>query len=323
MPTKAGFVAIIGEPNVGKSTLLNAMLGTKLSIVSPKPQTTRRSILGIVTEGTEEDGVQIIFFDTPGILSKASYKLHHSMIDFVKSSVEGADVLLVVADVQKLIPHSHSAASSHTLTPQDHVAPNPLQTLTERLHMSFEAINKPIIIALNKMDTLQNKNYALPVMEKLSSLPFVRHIAAISALHNAYVRELLDTLKEYMPEHEFYYDAEMLSTQPQRFFVGEIIRETIFTRYRQEIPYSTEVSITQFKERQHGKWYIAADIIVERDTQKYIIIGKGGSTLRETGRLARKAIEQYLGCEVFLELFVKVRADWRNNPIHLRSFGYH
>ncbi|MCU0426522.1 MAG: GTPase Era [Candidatus Kapabacteria bacterium] len=331
-PPKSGFVAIIGEPNVGKSTLMNAMLGTKLSIVSPKPQTTRRSVLGIFTEGTEESGTQIVFFDTPGVLSKPSYELHRSMLDFVKSSVEGADAILIVVDVQKLVekprtkkPSTNRPSNQATKQPSNQTeerGAKALQTLMMRLQMRLETVEKPVIVALNKMDALHDKKLALPVMDALMKLPFVSHVAPISALENKFVDELLAKLKDYMPQHEFYYDAEMLSTQPQRFFVSELIREVIFTRYREEIPYSTEVSIVEFKERERGKWYISADIVVERDTQKQILIGKGGSSLKETGSLARKAIEQYLECSVFLELFVKVREDWRNSTAHLRSFGY-
>ncbi len=331
----SGFVAIIGEPNVGKSTLMNAMLGTKLSIVSPKPQTTRRSVLGIFTEGTEENGTQIVFFDTPGILSKATYELHRSMLDFVKTSVEGADAILIVVDVLKLVekpkpekPKSAQHPNTKTQTGKtasvkaEERGAKALQTLMMRLQMRLETVDKPIIIALNKMDALGDKKLALPVMDALMKLPFVKHVAPISALENKFVDELLLKIKECIPEHEFFYDAEMLSTQPQRFFVSELIREVIFMRYREEIPYSTEVGIVEFKERERGKWYISADIIVERDTQKQILIGKGGSSLKETGSLARKAIESYLECRVFLELFVKVREDWRNSSAHLRSFGY-
>ena len=329
---KSGFVAIIGEPNVGKSTLMNAMLGTKLSIVSPKPQTTRRSVLGIFTEGTEESGTQIVFFDTPGILSKATYELHRSMLDFVKTSIEGADAVLIVVDVQKLVDKPKPAQRQQFGAKAKPAPASPphanergakaLQTLMMRLQMRLETVDKPIVIALNKMDALHDKKLALPVMDALMKLPFVKHVAPISALENKYVDELLLKLKEFMPEHGFFYDAEMLSTQPQRFFVSELIREVIFMRYREEIPYSTEVGIVEFKERERGKWYISADIVVERDTQKQILIGKGGASLKETGSLARKAIEEYLECSVFLELFVKVREDWRNSSAHLRSFGY-
>jgi GTP-binding protein Era len=317
---KAGFVAIIGEPNVGKSTLMNAILGAKLSIVTPKPQTTRRNVLGIYTEGSAENGVQIVFFDTPGAVAKASYELHRSMLDFVKQSIESADAILIVADVQKLVARGerkYNAAKS----PEERGA-DALESLTKRLQTSLENVDKPVVVALNKMDALPDKKRALPVMDALMQLPFVRHVAPISALENKFVDELVEKLKEFMPPHEFFYDAELLSTQPQRFFVAEIIRETIFMRYREEIPYSTEVSVVEFKERERGKWYISADIIVERDTQKRILIGKGGAALKETGSAARAEVERYLESPVFLELFVKVREDWRNNKTHLRSFGY-
>lgn len=322
--TKAGFVAIIGEPNVGKSTLMNAILGTKLSIVTPKPQTTRKSVLGIHTEGD----TQIVFFDTPGVL-KPSYGLHHSMMEFVKSSIEGADAVLVVVDIDKLLSRKVATAQRNAKKGKKTVsskATQPsndgLRSLMLKLQTRLETIGKPIVVALNKMDALFDKKQALPIMDALMKTGFVTHVAPISALENKFVDELMQVLRSYMPEHDFYYDEEMLSTHPQRFFVGEIIREAVFMRYKEEIPYSTEVNVVEFKEREAGKWYISAEIIVERETQKQIIIGKGASALKELGSTARTAIEQHLETPIFLEIFVKVREDWRNNQAHLKSFGY-
>jgi GTP-binding protein Era len=336
LSSKAGFVAIIGEPNVGKSTLMNAMLGTKLSIVTPKPQTTRKSILGIYTDDLassndvgqvpEQTPVQMVFFDTPGVLNP-SYGLHRSMMEFVRSSVEGADVLLVVLDALKLT--GQEKKGKRTTNKNISKTPNipngdehPLATLTKRLKTTFEAIGKPVIVAINKMDALGDKKQVLPAMDALLKTGVVREVFAISALENKYVSDLLAALKSLMPEHEFFYDAELLSEQPQRFFVSEIIREAVFLGYEDEVPYSTEVNITEFKEREAGKWFISAEIIVERDTQKGIIIGKQGAKLKETGAKARAAIEAYLELPVFLELFVKVREGWRDNQTYLRSFGY-
>jgi GTP-binding protein Era len=322
-PTKAGFVAIIGEPNVGKSTLMNAILGTKLSIVTPKPQTTRKNVLGIHTDGD----TQIVFFDTPGVL-KPSYALHRSMMEFVKSSIEGADAVLVVVDVHKLLSREQAKAKrggkSKKTPPTKPVQPSNdgLRSLMLKLQMRLETIGKPVVVALNKMDAVFDKKQALPVMDALMKTGFVTHVAPISALENKFVADLVQVLRSYMPEHDFYYDEEMLSTHPQRFFVGEIIREAVFMRYKEEIPYSTEVNVVEFKEREAGKWYISAEIIVERDTQKQIIIGKGASALKELGSTARQAIEQHLEIPIFLEIFVKVREDWRNSDAHLRSFGY-
>ncbi len=334
--TKSGFVAIIGEPNVGKSTLMNAILGTKLSIVTPKPQTTRKSILGIHTEGT----TQIVFFDTPGVL-KPSYGLHRSMMEFVKSSIEGADAVLVVVDVAKLIEREQErerkqarrkartsgtdgkkTAKKNEPTQTGELSNDGLRGLMLKLQMRLETIGKPVIVALNKMDAVFDKKQALPVMDALMKTGFITHVAAISALEDKYVDELVSVLQAQMPEHEFYYDEEMLSTHPQRFFVGEILREAVFMGYREEIPYSTEVNVVEFKERENGKWYISAEVVVERDTQKQIIIGKKGASLKELGTVARTAIEQHLEMPVFLEIFVKVREDWRNSDAHLRSFGY-
>lgn len=319
--TKAGFVAIIGEPNVGKSTLMNAILGTKLSIVTPKPQTTRKSVLGIHTEGD----TQIVFFDTPGVL-KPSYGLHRSMMEFVRSSIEGADAVLVVVDVEKLLSREQHRNRKKAQSKRPEIEPKPsndgLRSLMLKLQTRLETVGKPVVVALNKMDALFDKKLALPVMDALMKTGFVSHVAPISALENKYVDDLVAVLRTAMPEHEFYYDEEMLSTHPQRFFVGEILREAVFMSYKEEIPYSTEVNVVEFKERETGKWYISAEIIVERDTQKQIIIGKGASALKALGSTARQAIEQHLEMPVFLEIFVKVREDWRNSDAHLRSFGY-
>jgi GTPase len=325
--TKAGFVAIIGEPNVGKSTLMNAILGTKLSIVTPKPQTTRKSILGIHTEGD----TQIVFFDTPGVLTP-SYELHRSMMDFVKTSIEGADAVLVVVDVEKMLSRQqgrgirasrNARKSANKLLRTAPTTNDGLQSLMLVLQTRLETIGKPVIVALNKMDAVFDKKLALPIMDALMKTEFVTHVAPISALENKFVDDLVSVLRAQMPVHEFYYDEEMLSTHPQRFFAGEIIREAVFMRYREEIPYSTEVNVVEFKEREDGeKWYISAEIIVERDTQKQIIIGKGGAALKELGSTARQAIEEHLEMPIFLEIFVKVREDWRNSQAHLHSFGY-
>jgi GTPase len=340
--SKAGFVAIIGEPNVGKSTLLNAVLGTKLSIVTPKPQTTRKSILGIYTEdaGTSEatkqpqQAVQMIFHDTPGVLNPR-YGLHKSMMESVRSSLEGADVVLVVLDALVITqqhrrkkpskPATMRQAKTSTKTATNLRTANdenPLRTITSRLKTTFEAMDKPVIVAINKMDALGDPKLVLPVMDALLKTGVVREVFTISALENKYVSDLVSTLKRYLPEHELYYDAELLSEMPQRFFVSEIIRETVFLEYEDEIPFSTEINIAEFKEREAGKWYIAAEIVVERDTQKGIIIGKRGDKLKDVGQKARLAIEEYLEMPVFLELFVKVREGWRDSQTYLRSFGY-
>jgi GTP-binding protein Era len=339
--TRAGFVAIIGEPNVGKSTLMNAVLGTKLSIVTPKPQTTRKSILGIYTtepastatpSSTEGEPMpvqtQIVFYDTPGIL-QPSYGLHESMMESVRSSIEGADVILLVLDALKLAPqHSTNRPSSKpTKANQRRIedaaqAALLLRSLTEKLKTTFESLGKPIVVAINKMDALHDAKQILPTMSALLNTGVVKEVFTISALHGKFVSDLVQALSAYMPEHELYYDPELLSEMPQRFFVSEIIREVVFMAYKEEIPYSSEINIAEFKERERGKWYISAEIIVERDTQKGIIIGKNGAKLKDIGQKARIAIEEYVEMPVFLELYVKVREGWRDNHQYLRSFGY-
>lgn len=295
--TKAGFVAIIGKPNVGKSTLLNAILGSKLSIVTPKPQTTRKRILGIYTH----EATQMVFFDTPGIL-KPRYQMHHSMMSYINDSIATADVVLVMLDGSK---DNQSFEFFNTQF---------LDTLKN--------LGKPIVVAINKMDVVRYKATVLPMMAHIHESGIVQDIVPLSALTSDNVDALLKVLTQHIPEHEFYYDADLLSEQPERFFVSELIREVVFTSYRDEIPYSTEVQIVEFKEREVGKWYISAEIIVERGTQKGIIIGKGGAALKGVGEKARHAIEKHLEQPVFLELFVKVREDWRNNNTYLSSYGY-
>lgn len=299
--THAGYVAIIGKPNVGKSTLMNAILGTKLSIVSNKPQTTRKRVLGIYSSGS----TQIVFLDTPGII-KPKYELQRAMMNYVEESMSGADVLLILLDVQ-----DYGKKKS----------PDPTKVLSDVRAMTGNP-QQPVIVAFNKMDALHDKKQVLPYMDVFLSSGFAKECIALSGLQNKYVADLISILSRYMPENPFFYDAENLSELPQRFFVSELIREVIFHKFREEIPYSTEVHIVDFKEREQGKWFISAEIIIERETQKRIIIGEGGAQLKMIGQTARTAIEAHLEQEVYLEIFVKVREGWRENTTHLRSFGY-
>lgn len=299
-PTRAGFVAIIGEPNAGKSTLLNTLLGVKLSIVTPKPQTTRKNVLGIWTE----KNVQMAFVDTPGIL-RPRYELHTAMMKGVDEAISGADAVLLLIDATK--------------------GSQALRVVSPALQMQLSECatqGKPIFAAINKMDALSNPNEALQLFDKLAVMGFVKKAFAISALQDKYVSDVIEALSGEMPEHDFYYDAELLSEQPQRFFVSELIREVVFREMREELPYSSEVQISEFREREGGKWYISADIIVERKSQKIIMVGERGENIKRIGMVARKAVEQHLEMPVYLELFVKVREDWRDNPTALRSFGY-
>lgn len=295
--TRCGTVAIIGRPNAGKSTLLNAILGTHLSIVTTKPQTTRKRVLGILTDET----TQLIFIDTPGILVPR-YKMQRSMMGFVGESLDEADVICVIVDVVKAVEHK-------TII-------DPMIAPLLKKH------KRPVVLVLNKMDALPVKKEALPLMEeaRLSGL-FTRAIA-ISASDETYVEDLVYILKGLVPEGPFIHGEDELSTQPQRFFVAELVREVIFRKYKEEIPYASEVAILEFKEREQGKWYIAADVYVERDTQKAIMIGAKGAALKQVGEEARAAIEEHLGQPVFLELFVKVRQDWRNDRNQLADLGY-
>ncbi len=295
-PFHSGYVAIIGEPNVGKSTLLNTILGAKLSIVSKKPQTTRKSVLGILSS----DEAQIIFLDTPGIITP-KYLLQEKMVGYVQTALQDADVILLMLDVN---------------------APN-LERLAETPLGDVKKFGKPIILLLNKMDLLLNKKEALPLIEKFTALGLFAEIVPASGMYGQNTTHLVDVLRQYLPIGRPFYDPEIISEQPQRFFVSELIREQILEQYRQEIPYSVEVSIVEYKERpQPDKIFIHAEIIVERDSQKGIIIGNKGESLKKLGSRARQSIEEFLERPAYLELYVKVRSDWRQSESRLRSFGY-
>lgn len=296
--TRCATVALIGRPNAGKSTLSNAILGAHLSIVTPKPQTTRKRVLGIYTD----NDTQLIFVDTPGIL-KPRYKLQHAMLGYVHESVDESDILCVVVDAVK-------AAERGTI---DDPLIDPL--LAKRQ-------GTPTILVLNKMDALRDKQQALVLIEQARLSGRYTKAIALSASEEKYVDDLVTILKEYAPEGPFVYEADELSTLPQRFFVAELIREAVFTLFREEVPYATDVTIIEFEERSEGKWYIAADIIVERDTQKAILIGAKGAALKTIGERARAAIEAHLEHPVYLELYVKVRSDWRNDRSQLAGLGY-
>ncbi len=297
MSTKFGYVTIIGKPNAGKSTLMNSLLGVKLSIISPKPQTTRKRVLGILTE----ENTQIVFLDTPGIL-KPRYELHKSMMEIVTQSLEDADVILAIVDASE-------------------------QKTFENVQIPFLEqycvdANKPSYLLINKMDALFNKAVVLPAIQKVLDRGVFKGYRAISALKGMFTDEILPMISESIPEGEFHYETDVLSTQPERFFVSEIIREVVFYQYKEEIPYSTEVQIVEFSERETGKWHIHAELIVERDSQKAIIIGSKGLKIKQLGEKARSLIEEHLEQKIFLELFVKVRGDWRDNKGALNSFGY-
>ncbi|MFN3307011.1 MAG: GTPase Era [Candidatus Kapaibacteriota bacterium] len=297
MDRHCGYVTLVGAPNVGKSTLLNALVGVKLSIVSPKPQTTRKRVVGVRIEGN----YQVIFLDTPGIIDP-KYELHKLMMQYVDYAIVEADIIGFMIDV---VTHK-----------------NPKEIITNALEEKLKSTGKPLILVLNKIDLLENTKMVLPIIDSYAKIELFKEYVPISAAKLAGIDELLKVLVQYLPKGEFLYDEEILSTQNDRFFVAELIREKLFKMYREEIPYSIEVQIVEFLERQKGKWYINAEIIVEKETQKPIILGAGGSRIKKLGEVARKDIEAHLGQQVYLELFVKVRKNWRNNKSILKFFGY-
>ncbi|HCN82805.1 MAG TPA: GTPase Era [Sphingobacteriaceae bacterium] len=290
MPHRAGFVSIIGKPNVGKSTLMNALVGEKISIITPKAQTTRHRILGIVNE----PDYQIVFSDTPGVI-KPVYGLQQSMMNFVKGSLVDADIILFVTDINEKYDEGD---------------------VIEKL----KNIESPVAVIINKIDKSAEEYVKAKITYWQETLN-PKAVFAVSALHDHNVPAVMQFILDELPEHPAYYEKDTLTDRTERFFVSEILREKIFKLYEKEIPYSTEVIITAFKEEAKIT-RISAEIIVERDSQKNILIGKGGEMMKKVGTYARKDIEEFLEKKVFLELFVKVIPDWRNKKNHLKSFGY-
>ncbi len=287
---KVGFVNIFGRPNAGKSTLLNALLGEKLAIVSPKVQTTRHRIKGILTE----PGYQIIISDTPGII-EPKYKLHERMMQAVRSALEDADLAILLVDASDNLEESDAIFTALRL-------------------------KVPALLVLNKIDGIAPEKLAA-AKQFFENKPYVREILLISALKKTGLPVLLEKILSYLPEGEPFFDEENLTDLPTRFFVGELIREQIYQLYQDEIPYHAAVLVQEFKEKT-TLVKIMADIIVHRDTQKGIILGERGKMIRELGTRARVEIEKFLGQKVFLELFVKVRPKWRDNDLYLREYGY-
>ena len=288
---KAGFVNIVGNPNVGKSTLMNQLVGERISIATFKAQTTRHRIMGIVNT----DDMQIVFSDTPGVL-KPNYKLQESMLAFSESALADADVLLYVTDVVE----------------------NP-----EKNMEFLEKVQKmtiPVLLLINKIDQSDQKTLG-DIVDKWHSLLPKAEILPISALNKFGVDILLNRIKDLLPDCPPYFDKDQLTDKPARFFVSEIIREKILLYYDKEIPYSVEVRCTRFKE-EDNLIRIEAVIYVERDSQKGIIIGHQGVALKKVSTESRKALEKFFGKKIFLETFVKVDKDWRSNQRELDSFGY-
>ncbi|QNL50393.1 GTPase Era [Olivibacter sp. SDN3] len=290
MSHKAGFVSIIGKPNAGKSTLMNSLVGEKMSIVTPKAQTTRHRILGIVNE----EDYQIIFSDTPGVI-KPVYGLQESMMSFVQGSLIDADVILFVTDINERYDEGD---------------------VIEKLRKT----SSPVAVLVNKIDKSTEENVKKKIAYWQETLN-PQAIFAVSALLGHNVQAIFEFVLENLPIHPPYYDKEELTDKTERFFVSEMIREKIFKLYEKEIPYSTEVIVTSFKQEEDIV-RISAEIIVERDSQKNIIIGKGGAMIKKVGTYAREDIEEFLQKKVFLELFVKVIANWRSKKNYLKSFGY-
>ncbi|MGZ5254198.1 MAG: GTPase Era [Flavitalea sp.] len=287
---KAGFVSIFGRPNAGKSTLLNALMGEKLAIVSPKVQTTRHRIKGILTD----DSYQIIISDTPGII-EPKYKLHEKMMMAVKSALEDADVALFLVDIN-----------------EDWIE-------LDDLFASFK-LSAPAFVVLNKIDTV-SKTKVEEALAFFGSKDYCKHIFKISAINGQNIKILLDAIVEIIPEGEPFFEGDDISDLPTKFFVSEMIREKIYNIYKEEIPYHTTVLVNEFKEKS-TLIKITADIIVQRETQKGILLGEGGKSIKLLGTEARKEIEAFLGQKVFLELHVKVRPKWRDNDFMLREYGY-
>ncbi len=289
---KAGFVNIIGNPNVGKSTLMNAFVGEKLSIITSKAQTTRHRIFGIVNG----DDFQVILSDTPGII-KPAYELQASMMDFVKSAFEDADVLLYMVEIGEK------------------------ELKDEAFFNKIKASKIPVLLLINKIDTSFQKQLEEQVQFWKDKVPNAE-IYPISALNNFNIPEVFDRILELLPESPAFYPKDQLTDKPERFFVNETIREKILLNYKKEIPYAVEVETEEFFEDEKII-RIRSVIMVERETQKGIIIGHKGAALKRVGVEARKDLEKFFGKQIHIELYVKVNKNWRSNQNQLKRFGYH
>ncbi len=294
---RSGFVNIIGRPNVGKSTLMNALVGERMSIITSKPQTTRHRIIGIIND----EDYQVVFSDTPGIIDAPAYQMQEAMNRFVETTFEDADIMMFVTE------------AGETYADGDPVL--------EKLRK----VEAPLFLVLNKIDQVSEERVLQLIQEWNQRISFTETIP-VSALHKANTDRLLEVILQYLPEGPAYYPKDQLTDRPERFFVSEIIREKILVLYHQEVPYSSEVIVTSFKEDETSKGEplvrIGADIYVARNTQKAIIIGKGGSAIKQLGIEARKDIEKFLEKKVYLELHVKVKDNWRDDERMLKHFGY-
>jgi GTPase len=291
---KSGFVSIIGRPNVGKSTFLNRVIGQKIAIMSDKPQTTRNKIQGVYTT----DDAQIIFIDTPGI-HKPKHKLGDFMMKVAENALKEVDLILFMINAEEGFGRGDAF-------------------IIERL----KKINTPVFLVINKIDQVHPDDL-LPLIEQYKSLHEFAEIVPISALQGNNIETLIEQIKKYLPEGPQYYPADQVTDHPERFIIAELIREKALHLTREEVPHSIAVVIDAIERRQDSSTvYVSATIIVERDSQKGIIIGKQGRMLKEIGQRARVDIEALLGSKVFLELWVKVQKDWRNKLSQLRDFGF-
>ena len=290
---KSGFVSIIGRPNVGKSTFLNRVIGQKIAIMSDKPQTTRNKIQGVYTE----DQAQIVFIDTPGI-HKPKHKLGDFMMKVAQNTLKEVDLILFMINATEGLGRGD-------------------EFIIERL----KDTKTPVFLVINKIDEIHPDELFSIITNYKDLYPFAE-IVPISALQGNNVGRLLDQIKQRLPEGPQYYPADQVTDHPERFIITELIREKVLHATREEIPHSIAVVMDSMQRRDNGAVYVGATIIVERDSQKGIVIGKQGKMLKEVGRKARADIEALLGSKVFLELWVKVQKDWRNRASHLRDFGF-
>lgn len=291
---KAGFVSIVGKPNVGKSTLMNQLVGERLSIITSKAQTTRHRIMGILNGTHDGQEFQLVYSDTPGII-QPQYKLHESMMSFVRGSIEDADVILFVTDIFE--KHDEN-------------------DVIERLKRS----DTPVLLLINKVDqaTQEQVNDKIAYWQESFS---TQEIIPTSALQGFNLDRVFDEIIQRLPQHPPYFPKDEMTDKPERFFASEILREKIFLNYKKEVPYSSEVIITSFKERE-DMIVIQAEILVERATQRAILLGEGGKMIKKTGIMAREELEKFFGKKVFLETFVKVEPDWRSKDRMLKRLGY-
>ena len=290
----SGFVSVVGRPNVGKSTLVNSLIGEKIAIMSDKPQTTRNKIMCVLTR----DHSQIMFLDTPGI-HKPQHKLGEFMVKSAVGTLKEVDAILFVVDVNE--------------------KPGKGEEFILNL---LQQVKTPVILVLNKVDVIKDKGKLLPVIAAYQQKYNFAGVLPISALHDAEFNNLLGEIEKYLPEGPMYYDADMITDQPERNIAAEMIREKVLRMTRDEIPHAIAVEVEEMKTRPNEDVYIRAVIYVERDSQKAIVIGDKGSLLKKIGQQARADIEGLLGSKIFLDLWVKVRRDWRNQDKALREFGF-